>query len=333
MKAVVLDRSNESTELSYTDITTPETVGPEQVLVKLQAAAINPIDLKIRAAPERFPIAKEGAILGCDGAGVIEAVGDAVSGFNIGDEVYFCQCGFNGRQGNYAEYAVVDQCFLAHKPANISFEEAAAAPLVLITAWEALFDRANLSAGDKVLIHAGAGGVGHVAIQLAKAKGALVATTISNDEKAAFVKSLGADLVINYKEQSFIDAVHDWSDKQGVDVVLDTVGGDLIEQSFEACKVYGDVVTILGMPADINMGTARLRNLRVTQELMLSPTMLELESAKAHQGEILKQACELFEQGKLSVKVAATLPLEQATEAHRRLEDERPMGKLVLRIE
>ncbi|MFC1750438.1 zinc-binding dehydrogenase [Pseudomonadota bacterium] len=180
-----------------------------------------------------------------------------------------------------------------------------------------------------MLIHAG---VGHVAIQLAKIKGAEVAVTVSTPEKAAFARSLGADHIIMYKDESFVDSINAWTHDKGVDIILDTVGGDLIEQSFAATKVYGDVVTILGTPTNINFGVARKRNIRFTQELMLTPTMMELEEAKFHQGEILKQAAELFQQGKLTVKIAATFPLSQAKEVHNALEENHPMGKVVLTI-
>jgi len=332
MKAIVLTQAGGAEQLSLVDCEQPSLQRPSQVLVRLQAAAINPIDTKIRQSPERFPVHQSQAILGCDGAGVIEQVGPEVSAFKVGDAVYFCQPGFNGRQGTYAEYAAVDQAFLAIKPSSLSFEQAAAAPLVLITAWEALFDRANLQAGQTVLIHAGAGGVGHVAIQLAKQAGAKVITTVSSLEKAAFVKSLGADEVILYRDEDVVDGVLAWTGGVGVDVVFDTVGGALIEQSFNATKVYGDVVSILGFPAEINLATARLRNLRLTQELMLSAAILELESAQQHQGDILKQCASLFDQGKLRIEVARVFSLAQATEAHRLLEQSGVTGKLVLRV-
>lgn len=332
MKAIVLKRAGDAEALSLEDVSTPSISRPDQVLVKLKAASVNPIDTKIRQAPERFPVAEEKPILGCDGAGIVESVGADVSAFKPGDEVYFCQCGFNGRQGTYGEYALVDQIFLAHKPNNLSFEEAAAAPLVLITAWEALYDRAHLQLGDTVLIHAGAGGVGHVAIQLAKIKGARVAVTVSTEEKAEFAKSLGADLIIMYKDEPFVDAINAWTNGTGVDIVFDTVGGSLIEESFAITKVYGDLVTILGVPPNTDLGVARKRNIRITQELMLTPTMMELEDAKFHQGNILKQAAELFQSEKLSVKVATTLPLEQTAQAHKVLENNRPIGKVVITI-
>ncbi len=332
MKAIVLTQAGNAGQLSVAECEKPSIQRPRQVLVRLHAAGVNPIDAKIRQSPERFPVQQTRPILGCDGAGVIEQLGEEVSDFQVGDAVYFCQPGFNGRQGTYAEYAVVDEAFIARMPRTLSFEEASAAPLVLITAWEALFDRVKLQAGQTVLIHGGAGGVGHVAIQLAKQAGAKVITTVSSAEKAHLVKSLGADEVIRYQDEDVAQAVLLWTGGEGVDAVFDTVGGELIEQSFSMTKVYGDVVSILGFPADINLATARLRNLRLTQELMLSPTILELEAAQWHQGGILKKCADLFDRSELGVELASVLPLAQAAKAHRLLEQSGAMGKLVLRI-
>ncbi len=333
MKAIVLTGAGGPEQLAVADLPTPAIERDDQVLVRLRAASINPIDTKIRQAPERFPVAAERPVLGCDGAGVVEAVGAAVEGFAPGDEVWFCQCGFNGRQGTYAEYALVDACFLAPKPKSLSFEQAAALPLVAITAWESLHDRAGLEAGERVLVHGGAGGVGHVAVQLAAAAGAKVAVTVSTPEKARFVEALGAELAILYRERDFVEATLEWSGGEGADLVLDTVGGEVMEKSFAAVAVYGDLVTILGAPAGLDLGVARKRNIRFTQELMLTPIMMELDSAKAHQGEILRHCAELCDQGRLRAEVAAALPLERAAEAHRLLEQEHPAGKVVLTID
>ncbi len=176
MKAVLMTAAGNPEVLQLQEVPKPSPQ-PTEILVKLKAAGINPIDIKLRKRgtfyPDQMP-----AIIGCDGAGIIEAIGTEVTKFRVGDEVYFCNGGLGGHQGNYAEYTTIDEKFAAKKPNSVSFAEAAAAPLVLITAWEALYDRGRLEPGDKVLIHAGAGGVGHVAIQLAKLKGGMVATTV-----------------------------------------------------------------------------------------------------------------------------------------------------------
>ena len=332
MQAVTIDQSGGPEILTLREIERPEITRPNQLLVRLNAAGINPIDTKIRGAVDRFPVQMP-AILGCDGAGVVEAIGDEVSDFKPGDAVYYCQCGFGGRQGNYAEYAVVDQNFVAHKPKSLSFVEAAAAPLVLITAWEALSDRAEIQSGHDVLIHAGAGGVGHVAIQIAKQAGARVCTTVSTPEKGAFVKELGADKVIFYRDEDVIQTVSDWTKGRGVDIAFDTVGDAVFEQSCACTRCYGDLVTILQPPAEIDWSEARTRNLRISLEMMLAPTILELDDAQQHQGSILTRCARLFDMGTLSITVARTFPLAQAAEAHRYLEQEKPIGKVVLTIE
>jgi NADPH2:quinone reductase len=196
-----------------------------------------------------------------------------------------------------------------------------------------LHDRARLQAGHQVLVHAGAGGVGHVAIQLARLAGAQVATTVSSADKAEFVASLGANRAIRYRDEEVLAAVQEWTDGAGVDIAFDTVGGKVLESCFPCVKVYGDVVSILQPAADIDWGVARKRNLRFSQELMLSPVMLELEAAKRHQGEILRRGAELLDSGKLRVSVAQSFTLDQAAKAHDCLEQQHPMGKLVLTLE
>jgi NADPH2:quinone reductase len=332
MKAVYIEVGGGPEVLRHGELPQPQCTRDTQVLVRIKAAGVNPIDTKLRAAPERFPLSMP-AILGCDGAGVVEAVGDAVDGFQPGDEVYFSQPGFNRRQGSYAQYAVVDGSLLAPKPKSLSFIEAAAAPLVLITAWEALHDRAQVQAGHKVLIHAGAGGVGHVAIQLAKLAGASVCATVSTAEKAEFAQRLGADKSILYKEQDVHAEVLQWSNGEGVDIAFDTVGGKVLESCFPCVKLYGDVVTILQPEANMNWTLARQRNVRFAFELMLAPVMLEVEEAKRHQGEILQQCAQLIDDGLLRVVVAKTFALEEARQAHEFLQQQHPMGKVVLTLE
>ncbi|WP_090628981.1 zinc-dependent alcohol dehydrogenase family protein [Nitrosomonas marina] len=332
MKAVYFEKGGASAVLEYGERNIPGPCGENQVLVSIKAVGINPVDCKIRAAPDRFPVSYP-VIPGCDGAGIVEAVGNNVKAFKPGDSIYFSQPGFNRRQGTYAEYVLVDQALLAKTPRSLSYEQAAAAPLVLITAWEALHGRARISAGQTVLIHAGAGGVGHVAIQLAKLAGAHVITTVSTDEKADFAKRLGADKTINYKLENVSEAVMRWTDDSGVDIALDTVGSSVLQNCFSCVKPYGDVVTILQPAADTDWREARLRNLRFSFELMLTPVMLELDSAMQLQGEILRRCSILMEEGKLIVEIAKTFDLTEAAAAQDYLENQHPLGKVVLVIE
>lgn len=331
MKAVYFDRGGTTDVLRYGDLSTPSKCGENQVLVRIKAIGINPIDCKLRTAPERFPVTFP-VIPGCDGAGIVETVGAKVNEFKSGDEVYFSQPGFNGRQGTYAEYTLVDASLLALKPRTLSFEQAAAAPLVFITAWEALHDRARISPDQIVLIHAGAGGVGHAAIQLAKQAGARVITTVSNEEKAAFVKQLGADLIINYRTQDVITEIMRWTDGNGVDVAFDTVDPAVLQSCFQCVKPYGDVVTILQATVETDWSEARKRNVRFSHELMLSPVLLELEQAKHHQAEILRQCAALFDDRKLSIAIARTFKLSETATAQNFLENNHPAGKLVLTV-
>jgi NADPH2:quinone reductase len=303
--------------------------GPCQLRVRLKAAGINPVDTKLRARgtyyPEDLP-----TILGCDGAGVVDAVGTAVTRFAPGDEVWFCNGGIGADPGTYAEYTVVHEDHAAKKPANLAFDEAAAAPLVVITAWESLHDRATLHKGNTVLVHAAAGGVGHVAVQLAKAAGCRVIATVGSAEKAAFVKGLGADATILYRDTDFVQAVLDWTGGEGVDLALDTVGGATFQRSFAAVRPYGDVVTLLQPGPEIDWKVARLRNLRISLELMLSPMYFGWKTARRHHATILERARGLCESGQLRIAVSGRHALRDAAEAHRAIEAGGITGKRVL---
>ncbi len=332
MKAVLMTAAGSPEVLQVQEVVNPAVpVGNTKLLIRLVAAGINPIDTKLRSRGTFYPDLMP-AILGCDGAGIVEAVGASVQRFHPGDAVYFCYGGLGAEAGNYAEYTVVDERFVAHKPTSVSFAEAAAAPLVLITAWEALYERGRLKPGEKVLIHAGAGGVGHVAIQLAKLKGAAVSTTVSSQEKANFVKQLGADEVIFYKQTDFVQAALDWTNGEGVDLAFDTVGGETFHKTFPAVRVYGDIVTILEPSANTVWKTARARNLRIGLELMLTPMFQGLEESLQHQAEILEQCAKWIDQGKLKIQVNHQFPLEQAAKAHKLIETGSITGKIVLLI-
>ena len=334
MKAVVMTSAGNPEVLSLQEVSIPSLKTKSEILVKLKAAGVNPIDTKIRQRGTFYP-QYANPILGCDGAGIVVQVGENVDRFQVGDEVYFCAGGLGYENtGNYAEYAVVEQDYLALKPKSLSFAEAASAPLVLITAWESLFDRVNLSQEETVLVQAGAGGVGHVAIQLAKLKGARVATTVSNPDKERLVRKLGADLPILYPQQNFIDAVFKWTDGEGVDVGFDTVGGQTFFDTCKAVKVYGDVVTILEPNCHLeSLKTARNRNLRISLELMLTPSLMNLSNARKHQTEILQQCSTWFDEGKLTIHLGETFPLEEAHLAHIMLEKGSMTGKIALIID
>lgn len=329
MKAIVVRQAGGPEVLTLEEVSPPTLERPGDLRVRVMAAGINPVDAKMRAKLSAFPV-QPPVVLGCDGAGIVEEVGRDVASFKPGDEIYYCQAPHDKQHGQYAEMAVVDERLAARKPSTLSFEEAAAAPLALITAWEALHDRARLEPGQRVLVHAGAGGVGHLAIQVAKLAGASVITTVGSEQKAAFVRRLGADAVISYKNRRFVDDVLEWTGGMGVDIALDTVGGATFSETFPAVAVYGDLVTLLQPSADVDWTAARNRNLRVSFELMLSPGFMRFDAGIRRQGEILREAVKLFEAGKLTVHVDEIFPLARAAEAHRKLAGGIGAGKLVL---
>ncbi|NEP10495.1 MAG: zinc-dependent alcohol dehydrogenase family protein [Symploca sp. SIO2C1] len=334
MKAVLMTEVGNPEVLQLQEVSQPIIKTDTQILVRLHAAGVNPIDTKLRRRGNLYPNEMP-AILGCDGAGVVEAVGAGVQEFRVGDEVYFCAGGLGkSGTGNYAQWAVVEERLVAHKPTSLSFAEAAAAPLVLITAWEALYDRGRLETGQKVLIQAGAGGVGHVAIQLAKIKGAQISTTVSSQEKARLVRSLGAEYPILYQQTDFVQAVLDWSGGEGVDVAFDTVGGKIFYDTCSAVRVYGDLVTILEPNStEGNLKIARQRNLRISLELMLTPMLQGLVVAQQHQGSILKQCASWIDEGKLKIHLSQTFPLQDAAVAHQAIETGSTTGKIALLID
>jgi len=329
MKAVLMTKPGPVEVLSYEDIPEPGIERPTQIKVKLRAAGINPIDTKLRSRGVFFPDALP-AVLGCDGAGEVIEVGADVTQFAPGDAVWFCHGGLGREPGNYAEYTVLEASEAARKPESLSFEEAAAAPLVLLTAWEALYDRAHIQSGQDVLIHAGAGGVGHVAIQLAALAGARVLTTVGNAEKAEFVLNHGASHAIPYHEEDFVEAVHALTGGKGADIVLDTVGGETFRYSIDATAHYGDLITLLEPGEGVSWKEARNRNLRIGFELMLTPMLRGLPQARAHQVEILEQCGRLFDAGKLGIHVGGALPLAEAAKGHAMIEQGHTLGKRVL---
>ena len=330
MKAILIKTVGNPEVLEIQDIPKPEIKSTNDVLVKIKAAGVNPIDTKLRAG--LYPLNNFPAVLGCDGAGIVEDIGARVTKIKIGDPVYYFHGGVDGIQGNYAEYKVLNQRFISHKPKSINFFEAAAVPLVAITAWEALYDHANLTQNKSIYINAAAGGVGHVAVQLAKYKKAKVFASVSNKEKAEFVSKLGADHVLNYKKQNISDEILKLTNNQGVDIVLDNVGGDEIEKIIPATKYYGKIVTLLQPNNKIDWSTARFRNINLSFEVMLSPLLLNLKNKQIYQTKILKQCANLIDNGNLKIHLNSIIPLKYAEKAHKKIQDGHTSGKIVLEI-
>ncbi len=279
-----------------------ETVVPDpvakagEVLVRVRASGVNPLDTKIRAglaAHAKHPLP---AVLGLDLAGVVEAVGDGVTAFKPGDEVFGMGGGVGGLQGSLAELIAADANLLAHKPKTLSMREVAALPLSTITAWEGLVDRAAIHAGQKVLIHAGAGGVGHIAVQIAHAFGAQVFATVSPD-KAEIVKRFGAT-PINYKALSLEEYLAQYTGGAGFDIVYDTVGGKTLDDSFASVRRYtGHVLSCLGWGSH-SLAPLSFRGATYSGVFTLLP--LITGQGRAHHGEILASAANLANEGKLT---------------------------------
>jgi NADPH:quinone reductase-like Zn-dependent oxidoreductase len=307
--------------------------GPNDLLVRVRAASVNPVDFKIRdglvkvLAPYSFPL-----ILGNDLAGDVEAIGPAVTRFNAGDAIYSRLD--KDRIGAFADYALVRESAAARKPGCLDYVQAASLPLVGLTAWQALIDLAQLQAGQKLLIHAGSGGVGTFAIQLAKHLGAQVATTASA-KNHALVKSLGADVAIDYKTTHFEEVATDQ------DAVFDTQGGDTLLRSFQAVRPGGVVVTIGGRPDGkfarawgLNLPLVwilALLNRKVDRLARERSARFEYMFVRASGGQ-LQRIGALVDQGVIKPVLDKTFPLEAAAEAISYVESGRAVGKVVIRI-
>jgi NADPH2:quinone reductase len=330
MKSIVMTAVGEPDVLKFQDSHEPEITLPTEVKVKLMAAGVNPVDTKLRRHGV-FYGNEPPVILGCDGAGEVIEIGKAVSRFMVGDKVWFCHGGLGGEQGNYAQYNVLDERWVSLMPQNYSYAEAAASPLILITAWGALFERGALHAGQTVLIHAGAGGVGHVAIQLAKLKGARVITTVSSEEKSEFVKRLGADEAVIYSPHGFAKAVNKLTDGKGADLVFDTVSPAVFQESIAVTAHFGRLVTLLD-PGELSLAEARMRNLLIGFELMLTPMLRNLPEERDKHIKILNQCAAYADKGQLKPHISALLPLEEAAKAHSMIEERHTSGKIVLSV-
>jgi NADPH:quinone reductase len=328
MRAMLMTAVGGPEVLQPADLPDPEISGEHDVLVRVRAASINPADYKQRSHGTGGPLP---VVLGSDGAGVVEAIGPAVTRVAAGDEVFFCDGGFASIPGTYTELKVVDERYLAVKPRRLSFVEAAAAPLVTITAWEALRERARIGTGQFVLVQAGAGGVGHMSVQIARLAGARVATTVKPGPKAQLASSLGAELCIDYTREDVGAKLRGWSGMDGADVVHDTVGGKTFTGCFSLVCPYGDLVSNVESPWEDEAITAmHNRNLRVSFTWMPAPLVFGWPEHRQRQREILEQAAIHFDAGDLRIEVGATFPLEDAASAHRALEAGQIIGKAVL---
>jgi alcohol dehydrogenase len=332
MKAFIIDRYGGPDHMRAGEMTDPE-VGENDVLVQIHAAGVNPIDSKIRNGdfklilPHRFPL-----ILGSEAAGIVGRVGSRVRRFKPGDEVYARPR--KGRIGTFAEFIAIAEDDVAHKPKALTMEEAASIPLVGLTAWQALVERANLKRGQKVLIHAGSGGVGTFAIQLAKHLGAIVATTAS---EASFdlVKRLGADTAIDYRKDDFEKILKDY------DVVLNSLDGATLDKSLRVLKPGGMLISISGPPdPDFakEIGASRI----VSVAMRLLSYRIRRKSKRRHvrysfllmraSGDQLQEISSLIDSGIIRPCVDRVFPFESTKEAMAYVETGRAKGKVVVKV-
>jgi NADPH:quinone reductase-like Zn-dependent oxidoreductase len=307
MQAVRIHRFGGPEVMAIEEIDRPIPAANE-VVIKVFAASVNPVDAKMREG--KYPVVTEKDlpyVLGRDVSGQIAAAGSDVAGFRIGDDVYVF---LSPEHGGYEEFVLARADEVATKPKSLDAVGAAAVPLAGITAWQGLFENGGLQSGQRVLVHGGAGGVGHFAIQFAKAKGAWVATTVSSSDKD-FVTDLGADQVIDYKAEKFEDVV------APVDLVFDLIGGETQERSFSIDEPGGVLISTLQEP---DKARAAERNIRVGRY-----------TAQPN-GAQLQEIAELIDQGKVKVVVASTFQLREAAEAQAALKDKHLRGKVVLKI-
>ena len=314
MKAVILNEFGKAEKLEIADVPMPE-INDEQVLIRVMAAGINPVDTKVRAGTSgmskriKLPV-----ILGWDVSGIIVKAGKSVPDFKEGDAVFGC-IGFPGLGSAYAEFTLADPKAFAQKPGNISFEEAAAVPLAGLTAYQAINEQLQVTPGQKILIQAAAGGVGHLAVQFAKINGAYVFGTASEKNKQ-FLKSLGVDRFIDYKKEKFDEIVHD------ADAALDAMGADVLYRSI-ACVKHGGIVVCLPSstkddPKAIEL--AKERSIKLMWPMMYTD------------GKQMQIIATLLEQKKLKVFIDKIFTLDQMAWAHKAIETHSTKGKVVVRV-
>lgn len=328
MKAMIINDFGGSDVFKATELTKP-VVTAGHLVIKVAATSVNTVDTMIRQmGADLAPLSPQlPGVLGMDFAGVVEEVGEGVSGFNIGDEVYGCAGGLADLQGALAQYMLADAKLVAHKPKSVSMREAAALPLVGITAYEGL-TRAGVSQGQKVLVHGGAGGVGHIALQLANYFGGDVYAT-GDETQQALIEKLGATS-INFKTETVADYVAEHTNGAGFDAIFDSVGGANLTNSFEAAALNGQVATTVSM-LELDLNPVHFKGLSLHVVFMLIP-MLHNHKREQH-GEILTKLAEIVDAGKLTPIVDEQhFNLDEIGKAHDRLASGQAIGKVVVSV-
>lgn len=313
MRAIILEEAGGVENLIQKELDTPD-IQSNEVLVKTSALSINPVDIKTRSGKAMYGTIKEEPpiILGWDISGEVTAVGAEVTKFKTGDEV-FGMVNFPGHGKAYAEYVAVPEAHLAIKPTNISHQEAAAATLAALTAWQVLVQQAGIQSGQRVLIHAVAGGVGHFAVQIAKHFGAHVIGTASAS-KSDFLKALGTDEHVDYKKEKFEEVVRD------IDIILDPVGGETTRRSVNVLKKGGRLISIVGGVKEEVQALAQERHVQAANYLVHSS------------GEDMEQLAKLLKEQKVKPHVSHQFPLDHIADAHRQIETGRTKGKVVINL-
>ena len=326
MRAWVINEHGGPEVFEQVQVPVPEP-GPGEVRIKVAATSVNPVDYKIRSGAAEALCPPKPAQLHGDVSGYIDLVGPGVEGWGVGDPVFGCIGGCGQVQGALADYAIADASLIARTPNGLVLPNSAALPLVTITAWEGLDKIGDLS-GKHLLVHGGTGGVGHLVVQLAKARGARVSATVGSEEKAAIARQLGADETINYRDESVEQYVQRLTGGAGFDAVFDTVGGANISNSINAAKLNGDVACIQGR-AEVDGGLLHIRGCSLHLVFMLIPLLHGIE--RERHGRILSEAQQLVDAGKLKPLIDDKgFTFDQIAEAHAHAESGSPTGKVLV---
>jgi NADPH2:quinone reductase len=335
MRALVMERTGGSEVLKLREIPRPSLVNDTDILVRVMAAGINPADWQSRKNGAVYGDGPTGAftILGIDGTGVVEEVGRAITHLRPGDEVWYVDGGYAGAYGSYAEYKVLNGHYAARKPASLGFLDAAALPTVALTAWQAVFDKADIHPGNFVLVHGGAGGLGHVAIQYLRTLGARIAATVSSEAKAELVRSLGAELAINYRSDDVSESLRRWTGREGADAVFDFVGHENFARSLAHVAPFGTLVNTVVSPWPTESNAlAEWNNLDIRFVNIGQPQIAGDHTRRLRAAEILERVADMVDRGRLRGHVDRVVSFEGVGAAHDALEAGETLGRVVLNV-
>ena len=337
MQALVVTKPGGPEVLQVREIDLPRLRDESDVLVQVKATGINPADWQNRKSGAVYD--NQGSsttnptILGIDGVGVVVEAGREVTNVRLGDQVWYVDGGYAGNPGSYAQYKVVRADYVTSKPKTLDFVDAAALPVVALTAWEAVFEKARVTQDDHVLVHGGAGGLGHIAIQYLTSIKARVATTVSSETKADLVRGLGAELVIDYRTESVEEALHGWRGAPGANVVFDFVGHDNFAASFDHTAAYGRLVnTVVSDWPDGGNGSAEWKNLDISFVNIGLPQITRNHEQRLRQTAVLKQIADLVDRRGLRAHIDRVVSFAGVGEAQRALEAGETLGRPVLLI-